>query len=299
MNIFFNNVDFTSRTGPNNFGKKLGYELEALGHHVTHQLTADVPDVALSFIQGYVSGIRNVLRLDGIYFNSAQDWRAMNAPIKQSYDLADAVVVQSRFNQELVFKYFGERDNVYVIHNGTTLALIDSILPENLSTSKENTWMCASSWRPHKRLAENIRYFQQYATDDSVLLVAGKDAQIWAPDLEDSRIRLVGDLQWSEMISLMKSSGHFLHLALLDHCPNVVVDARACGCQVICAASGGTREIAGKNAIVIKDIDWDFLPFELYIPPSLNFNLTESGDNCVNEIGEVAKMYLRILEKSE
>ncbi len=292
MNILFNNVDFSSRSGPNNFGQKLARELTERGHSLTNHN----PDVALSFITGYVPGCRNVLRLDGIYFNSEQEWKKLNDPIQKSYEAADAVIVQSEFNRDLTARYFGKRDNVHVIHNGTCLDLISNVPAVGLSVKREDVWMCASSWRPHKRLDENIRYFQEHATDKSILLVAGSNAQVWASNLSDDRIRIVGDLQWNQMISLMKASGHFLHLALLDHCPNVVVDARASGCQIICSSAGGTKEIAGEDSIVVKDIDWDFLPFELYKPRPLDFKSVTGGENSSLDIKDVARRYESVLE---
>ncbi len=44
------------------------------------------------------------------------------------------------------------------------------------------------------------------------------------------------------------------------------------GCQIICSSTGGTKEIAGKDAIIIKEEEWDFMPINLYDPPILNFN---------------------------
>ena len=74
-----------------------------------------------------------------------------------------------------------------------------------------------------------------------------------------------------KLFSLYKSSKYFIHLAWLDHCPNVVVDAMACGCQIICSSDGGTKEVAGKNAIVIQESGWNFAPVELYKPPPMDF----------------------------
>ena len=42
-----------------------------------------------------------LLRLDGIWFNSDQDYNLQNAPIKYAYDNADTVVFQSEFNKIL------------------------------------------------------------------------------------------------------------------------------------------------------------------------------------------------------
>ena len=130
-------------------------------------------------------------------------------------------------------------------------------------------WLCASSWRPHKRLKANIDYFLSFAPSEAVLIVAGAN-----PDyhVESDRIIYVGNRQWHELVSLMKRASTFIHLAWLDHCPNVVVDARAAGCRIVCSSSGGTNEIAGHDSTVIEEDVWDFSPIDLYDPPKLDFN---------------------------
>ena len=291
MKILFNNVDFSSNSGPNNFGKKIATQLFRLGH----EINVPNPEIAINFIQGYMPGIKNVLRLDGIYFNSSQDWKSLNDPIKKSYDLADAVIVQSNFNKDLVFKYFGERNNVSVIHNGTFIDELSEIPNFDSGYDREKVWFCASSWRPHKRLDENIRYFLENSNKDDVLFIAGANAHQYMQQNLDARIKYLGDLTWHQMISVMKSSKNFLHLALLDHCPNVVVDANACGCHIICASSGGTNEIVGKNSTIVQDIDWNFLPFELYNPPKLNFSIKKVGNYINLDIKDCAKSYEKVL----
>ena len=271
MRIQFENVDFQSRSGPNGFGLKLARSLTQIGHSIV----GENPDVRLTFINGSNTFRPNVLRLDGIYFNSEQDWQRMNAPIKASYNFANAVIVQSEFNKRLTEKYFGVRDGIHVIHNGTDTSFIDKIPAAVLGGGipRENVWMCASAWRPHKRLSDNIRLFLELSGKDDVLLVAGKDAQNHTgSNPNDSRVKFIGDLDWESMIACMKASSKFIHLSWLDHCPNVVVDANACGCTVYCSSSGGTREIAGKGAVVIEEEEWDMIPVILYNPPKINFS---------------------------
>jgi hypothetical protein len=83
----------------------------------------------------------------------------------------------------------------------------------------------------------------------------------------------------------------------MDHCPNVVVDARAAGCQIICSSSGGTTEIAGDNAVVIQDMVWDYLPFKLYEPPPLDFLNKKFGTYDVSyNIIDTANSYLAFFE---
>jgi len=86
-------------------------------------------------------------------------------------------------------------------------------------------------------------------------------------------------------------------LAYLDHCPNVVVDANASDCAVHCTSSGGTSEIAGNKATIVKEEVWDFKPTHLYNPPSLDFSNTVKNNIALiaNDISDVALKYEEIL----
>jgi glycosyltransferase involved in cell wall biosynthesis len=294
VKIQFNNVDFSSRSGPNGFGLKLARQFQKMGH----EIVSTNSDVALNFIQGYVPGTKNVLRLDGIYFNTSQNWMQMNSPIKRSYDLADEVVVQSDFNRELVFRYFGERKNVHVIHNGTDLEAIEKVPIGSLGFLRERTWLCASSWRPHKRLTENIKYFQKFAQDKDVLFVAGSGDVSAIEKSGDPRVKYLGDLSWTQLISVMKASKYFVHLAYLDHCPNVVVDARASGCMIHCTSSGGTQEIAGIESMIVQERAWNFEPHDLYHPKPLSYNHIRPGfHESEIDVAKQAEKYYQVLRR--
>lgn len=307
MKIQFENVDFNSSSGPNGFGLKLARELVRIGH----EITADSADVRLSFIQSVNNFNPTVLRLDGIYFNSLQDWERMNAPIRKSYDYAQAVVVQSEFDKKLIFEFFGERDNVHVIHNGTDIDLIKRIpsawarggLPRNVS--RESVWMCASSWRPHKRLTENIRLFHHLRKPGDILLVAGHNAHTSVePGTDLDGVHFLGNLTWESMISWMKSAGNFIHLAWLDHCPNVVVDARVSGCKLHVSEVGGTAEIVDAVDKVYADSDFNFNPVELYNPPRMTFELSKDPFKfrkpgiITASIRESANKYIDVLKSA-
>ena len=295
MNIFLDNVNTSSRSGPNSFGKKLKSQLEKKGNNIllTVEECGEIhPDIQLSFIAAQFKIAPLIQRLDGIYFNSEQNFNELNAPIEATYQSADAVIFQPEFNRDLITHYFGKKEKSFVINNGTDLDTIEEINPiDNSNLDKfENVWSCASSWRPHKRLSENIRYFMENSNDNDCLVVAGA-----SPDkvISDERIFYAGDLDWKTLISLYKRSKYFIHLAWLDHCPNVVVDARAAGCHIVCSSAGGTREIAGNNSTIITEDDWDFTPVKLYKPPVMNFSNRESGENSCNiDIKNVSEMYL-------
>jgi len=289
LKIYFDNIDFNSRSGPNSFGTKLASELEKNGHRINKDKD---PDIQLSFIQAAQKLAPVVQRLDGIYFNSEQDWELLNKPIRQTYDLANGVVFQSEFNKTLTEKYFGKKEKSIVIHNGTNLEYISKIpeLNDPVINKFDNVWSCASSWRPHKRLSENVRYFLEHSGDNDCLVIAGNN-----PDyqIKHNRIFYVGNLNYPQLISLYKKSKYFIHLALMDHCPNVVVDARTSGCKIVCSSSGGTKEIAGDHSVIIQDMSWDYLPFKLYEPPRMDFSkINKQEENSIIDISKVTKKYL-------
>jgi len=294
MRILLDNVNVNSSSGPNSFGRRLMIESQK----INHVMGPDVidPDIQLSFIVATQKKAKMALRLDGIYFNSKQDWERLNAPIKQSFDRAELVVYQSNFNKKLTERYFGTAKKSVVINNGTCLQTVDAIPKFNhpeLDKYSE-VWSCASSWRPHKRLKENIGYFLEKSPEDSCLVVAGEN-----PDhvVKHPRILYTGQLSWEQCVALYKRSSTFLHLAFLDHCPNVVVDARAAGCKLIVASSGGTKEIAGPNSVIIEDLDWDLSPLELYSPPPLDYSKARKNEiNSDVNIVSVSRRYIEALE---
>ena len=298
MNIYLDNVNFSSSSGPNSFGKKLGKSLISKGHSIAPSSIEDV-DVILSFIMTNLNAKFKplALRLDGFYFNSEQDYDKLNAPISMTYKLADAVIFQSDFNKRLTEHYFGPHKNSSVIRNGTNIDEIKKILPISHPAIDQfsEVWSCASSWRPHKRLKDNVDYFLEFAPKDACLVIAGDN-----PDfrIDDPRVFYVGPLDWITLVSLYKKSKKFLHLAWLDHCPNVVVDARAAGCEIVCSSSGGTPEIAGDNATIFEEELFDLSPTRLYQPPKLDFKSSRPNNLATSElnINKVADDYLTVLE---
>jgi len=289
MNIHLDNVNLASSSGPNSFAGKL------IRYSVKNKVRFDKdmnPDAYLCFIETLKKSFDAPMfqRLDGIYFNKSTDYNVQNSNIKRTYDMATGVVFQSEFNRDLITKYFGEHPMSTVIHNGADIEEIERIdsVDHEILNGHENVWACASHWRPHKRLSENIRYFLENSGDKDCLVVAGKT------DYGDAhpRVFFAGDLPQKALIALYKRSKYCLHLAWLDHCPNVVVDARASGCKVVCSSAGGTKEIAGPDAIVIEEEPWDFEPVYLYQPPKLDFNkVVDNPYNSDYNMIEVAKKY--------
>lgn len=299
MRVWIDGADPASRSGPNGFARKLSSALTSRGNEVTFNGSGPDADARVVFIQGSDSRVPTALRLDGIYFNTRQDWQSLNAPIRRSYEASHAIIHQTDFDRCLIERYFGEHHGAKVIRNAgepnQTMAVAPLVHPA--LDSFEQTWVSASSWRPHKRLAENIRYFQEFAGERSCLVVAGSVSEdLSSVSLE--RVFFAGDLDQLTLTSLYRRSSHLIHLAWLDHCPNVVVDARAAGCRIVCSSSGGTEEVAGNDAIVVQEDVWDLSPVDLYSPPRLDFARIRQGThdhkNCMSD---VAAKYESVLQE--
>ncbi len=301
MKVFTHNFNPQSNSGPNKFTRSLFARLISK-NQVSLTNNQQDSDVEFCLIQQQAHKVKPmVLRLDGIWFNSEQDFNNQNKPIKFSYDNADAVIFQSNFNKKLTEHWFGKHKNSFVISNTSDEKLIDKI-DKNFWREKlghpEEVWSCASSWRPHKRLNDNIRYFLEVAPENAILAVAGKDATIDNLSIKNNkRIFFLGELDYLSLLSLYKLSSTFVHLAYLDHCPNVVVDAQASGCHVVCSSSGGTSEVVYDGTIIIED-EWDYSPIPLYKPPKIDYykavkvddlKRKRTMDSCANDYLTVMK----------
>jgi len=296
MNVFLHNFNPGSNSGPNKFCRQL-FETLVKDYNVkivTQQNDADIEFVSINLQFEPVKPV--VIRLDGIYFNSDQDYKTQNIPIKNSYDLANCVIFQTEFDKSLIESWFGQKEkNSFVIHNGPHEELINKAVQIGGIDENTEVWCCASSWRPHKRLEENLRYFYEKAPEGAIMIIAGANPSKSVIDefreKTKNRVFYAGELSYNDLISLYKRSTTFVHLSYLDHCPNVVVDAQYAGCHIVCSSTGGTSEVV-NDATVIQEAVWDFGPTRLYEPPSMDFsNYYIVKTDKKKSLKEVAKDY--------
>jgi len=302
IKVFAHNFNPSSNSGPNKFTRTLFNSLKKQ-NLVSIETVQREADVEFCLIQQSLHKVKPmVLRLDGIWFNSEQEYDKQNAPIMFAYNNADTVIFQSEFNKRLTESWFGPHKNSVVIHNAADPDLIraaNTRYYDNVFDTSTEVWSCASNWRPHKRLRENIAYYQRYAPSNSILAIAGALHLDHAREILtiDKRIRLMGDLDYMSLLSLYKRSSTFIHLAYLDHCPNVVVDAQAAGCLVICSSSGGTSEIVNNGIVVIEDL-WDLKPCDLYNPPKIDFNNSvKKESNTTNDFSTCVSRYYEAMRR--
>ena len=84
MNVFLENINLTSTSGPNSFAAKLVKQFINKDHNFSKNINES--DVRLCFIESHIGAqeIKTVQRLDGIYFNSSQNYSRLNENIKKT-----------------------------------------------------------------------------------------------------------------------------------------------------------------------------------------------------------------------
>lgn len=256
MKIHFDGVNFSSHSGPNTFANRLARQFFESGHEVA---TSNANcDLSLVFIERSGAPLANVVvqRLDGIWFKP-EEFHVKNFRIRDLHRSADAVIYQSRFDKEMIEKLFQHSTKSYaVIHNGIKLNPVKQITIPKLIEMRgayDKIFVCSANWHPQKRLRNNVELFNHIRKTqfpNSCLIVLGNN-----PDYIESgpHVFYAGSVDEETYMQIYAVADWLLHLAWLDHCPNVVIEALSQGTPVICSDSGGTKELIGNYGIVLKE----------------------------------------------
>ena len=306
MKLHFSNVDFSSSSGPNTFAKRLADELTLRGYQIVDKDARY--DIFLCFIEPGSMPRKNakiIHRLDGIWFKPDQ-FETHNKGIKWAYNNADHVIWQSQFDKEMTVKHWSKPKKGSVIHNGIKTHEFN-ILNQDIIKIKnkfDRIFTCSASWHRQKRLKENILLYKQIRNDNDALFVLGKN-----PDyiVNESNVFYLGHLPHNICLQFYHISDWFIHLAWLDHCPNVVIEALSQNCPVICTESGGTKEVVGSNGIVIPETtpynfelaDYDN-PYHLSLPQFRSNDFIFDKNDVLFNLGieKVANKYIEVFNES-
>jgi len=297
MNIFFDNVNFNSRSGPNSFASRVAPVLKQKGCVIVPDpAEADIHLAFIEQINQKSPKSKLFTRLDGIWFKP-EEFLSHNSGIKRTYDLADHVIWQSEFDKGMICHHWGPKKGS-IIRNGIDLARVEVTNPDILGLRQkyEKVFVCAANWHRQKRLQENIELFSllKQTYPSSCLLVMGGSPDYTKPT---PGVFYTGNLPWDIMMQIYSAADWMIHLAWLDHCPNTVVEAISQNCPVICTDSGGTQEIVKGNGVVLPETtpyrfeltDYDN-PYKLELS---GFELPEIRvENDFLEIDLIADLYI-------
>jgi len=279
-------------------------------------------DIELSFIRKTEKHNKPyILRASNCYYlDKYKIWN--NKPIARSIKDADYIIFQSEFGYKLYNRVLRLesrkliRNGYKIIHNG-----IDVDYLKNIEPSREiepGSFVACARWDSNKRLHSMIKGFIEADVKKHLYIIGGFGIEDRKRKMKDvfkkynsQHVHILGEKTNEETISIMKAGDYFVHLAFIDICPNVVIEALSCGLNVLCTNLGGTSELVGDNGIVLKvDKFWEtkYLKKNIEDLDKLKSKVVAEGINKIIkikksdfrndfDINKIAKKYIDIIKE--
>lgn len=214
-------------------------------------------------IVGNQNGVFNPAWYDG-------DWRAKNAQMAQAYHLADHIFWQSEFCRVAADRFLGVREGTgEVLYNAVDTGHFRP--REERHVAKNPNFLVTGKFDGHMfyRIEASLRGLAAVRAGglEARLTLAG-----WiSPEARDRCRTLVNELDLGAAVSVTGPYGQeeapaiygaadaYLMLKHNDPCPNVVLEALACGLPVLYSATGGVAELVGDGAGIglACEADWE------------------------------------------
>lgn len=246
-------------SGKHKFANRLVHEIQTRYADTIEIVQRNVvSDVHITFDGLIKNGCKNIYRIDGIWINTIEDYKAKNKPLIGGLTTADHIIYQSEFCKETVERIFKIKRPHHIIFNG---ADPKEFALNPIYTPNKPTFISTCKWRPHKRLKYIVEGFlKSRCCNDAFLYIYGEvDA---SKQIRHKNIHYMG---WSDQINhILPWCVASIYLSFLDWCPNAVVESLVAGVPVIYANSGGVPYIVKNSGISIPDIQWDYKPLRLY-----------------------------------
>lgn len=178
-----------------------------------------------------------------------------NLLIRSYLKKAKVVVFQSCYASDTLTRLAGKPHSSSIIHNGADL---DHFRPFGRARNRIPVIGIVGNHR-HERVRDLLRVSQRIPFPHELLVVGNLDAKDYRnlvsyASTRNLTVTAPGYIPSVELPTWYNRADVFLHLATGDICPNVVVQALACGTPVICHHFGGTRELVQDGGIVVEGL---------------------------------------------
>jgi glycosyltransferase involved in cell wall biosynthesis len=203
-------------------------------------------------------------------------------------NLADRVVLQTRYMENIFRKAGYIRNTDCVIHNGadTTLFNVKRRTPKPF-TGKMRILSSTFSDRKSKRF-DLISEFSQLPQVECTHI--GR----WPKNVDPKNVKLMGIKDRPGLAAAMQEADVFLHPAERDPCPNVVQEALSSGLPVFFSENSGSAELARNHGVSLsKGVVAAFEEMRARFPELLE---KICSDNHLFSIERAAAQYLEQLE---
>jgi glycosyltransferase involved in cell wall biosynthesis len=210
-----------------------------------------------------------LFRMDGLpslYRNDASEAsRQQERHMKEQAERAAHVVFQSRFCRESCRDWKLKTSSI--ILNGTDTTVFH---PKARETRDRLIFLSASwSSNPHK----GMPLFREMAR--ALPRHEFRFMGHWPRDLSGDPVKIFPAGPQKELAAFLRQGDFFVHLALNDPCPNVLIEAIVSGLYPIVSDSGGNPEIIARRGYLWKDLASfldDFDNHRLPRPPFPSFD---------------------------
>jgi glycosyltransferase involved in cell wall biosynthesis len=214
-----------------------------------------------------------VLRVDNILEDSKNRSTGMSR-MREFANEADVVVFQSEWAKRLLAPYCG---NGIVIYNGVDT---DIFYPTNYTQDHHRVFYGKYSRGEGKNFNVVQYWWREHSLEqkDDTLVLAGRFADEYQKISHpfefhnDESFEYHGVLEKQRLAEVMQSCDVAFFPYFADACPNMVLEAQACGLPVIYEEYGGTKEIVDFGC----PIDWNLKPKEM-------IEKAQSGTNIFND----------------
>ncbi len=190
----------------------------------------------------------------------------MNDRLKADLERFDHVIYQSAFSKEQADVHLYRRTNNYsIIHNGVDTQFFR---PREVATRDARPTIMVLAKHHPKDLALALDGFKRVGVVlDARLLIVGpmRDGASSAAtfvteylkmDNCGKDIKCLNTIPYEKIPDTLAQADVFLHVKIVDSCPNAVIEALACGLPVVCPAWGGTKELIGAGGIAVAGPPW-------------------------------------------
>ncbi|OYT16621.1 MAG: hypothetical protein B7C24_06820 [Bacteroidetes bacterium 4572_77] len=263
--------------GPSVFVKNFVEECVKRGHKIVYDVQKDCDcglvisttnEEALKKLKKY--GIKTIIRLDGFYIPEYWDNRKgrkmtldkiqVNNVMRKDLKRYDEVIFQSNWSKKMFDRWLGERkDHFTVIHNGVNTKKF-----KPLNRGIKNSVIMVGALR-HAYMANTffgaMNIFYENKGRANWLLAGTMDKvckKIYSQYAARPGVKYLGPASNDQLVGIYNKANVLLHPRAGDSCPNVVLEAMACGLPVVCASWGGAAELVGKAGVIAEIDKWGY-----------------------------------------
>ena len=243
------------------------------GFNILYLVSSALPRHSVTLVKwAKAHGIKVVLNQNGVAYPAwTADHQCINNELKNIIRCADLVIYQSHFCKETADQFIGPAPAMHTVINNCVD--IEKFRQTHKPAADNITLLVAGSHRQRERVIIPL-YVNKMLRDrgySTRLIVAGP-LQWSGADVEVAH--LLKRLQLTEFVEITGTYSHqdaaslyargdiLLHLQYKDACPNVVIEAMACGLFVIGSRSGGVPELLGNcGALLPVAESWKEMAF--------------------------------------